>query len=484
MRIKASYQENEFLPELNGNPLTEALMFQDRDELIDALTYVPSYPTNFKQAPQYAKEFILKKLKTTHIPQPILSDLYSTITTLILERYASYHPMSAEHRRKLLQLSDLDTKVGTDEDDKALRLIGSTTAPSVLTDGQSGSGKTTMIRNTLATIPQVVVHNSYRGQRFRQDQLVWISMDLPTNASPKALALNFFHAVDEALGCTNYHGAWSKKERATVESHQNAMRLVAETHHLGIIHIDEIQFMLKYASSKDSPSLTVIEGLFNKLGIPVVLSTTTQGLALFDTANGENQFVDMTTTRRMLSERQYSCKLHKANSEFFNQLFDALFPPELCTEGRFPSEDFRRKFHHYSLGLPFMMVRLAHLHHETTYRRIARKPDNKGTIKTDCIESLEKTYERQFKLIHPALENLRAGNELEYERKVLDRGGLKKFFDTAKESEHKKKVKKLSNTEPKSDSLVEKQEHKVEVKKRQNKNIEDEFADFATGIEE
>jgi len=443
MKIKAKYCEDEFIPDLNGNPLVEALSFMDTGELLEKLTYVYAFPDNFSKAPQYAKEYLLKKLKATHIPQPIQPEFYSTVTSSILDRYGSYHPFSAEHRRKLNQLAEAVA-------DKELSFdIGQfTTASSSLIDGQSGSGKTTMIRNTLNMLPQVIEHNNYKGKPFRQDQLVWVSFDLPATASPKAMALNFFKAVDTAIDFDQYYKEWSKKSSGkSVDSHLNAMRLVAESHHLGIVHIDEIQFMLKYPQSKgtEKPSLSVLEALFNKIGVPVLLSTTTQGLALFDTANGENQFVDMTTTRRMLSERQYTCKLHKANSTFFEQLFEALFPPQICIEGKIPSYEFKLQFHHHSCGLPSMMVRLAHLHHETTYRRLNKSQNGNTCIRTDDITSLNKTYNKQFKLIHPALESLRAGNELAFEKQVISRGGIKKFFDEATEKEGRKRLKRLSN---------------------------------------
>ncbi len=179
MKIKAKYCEDEFIPDLNGNPLVEALSFMDTGELLEKLTYVYAFPENFSRAPQYAKEYLLKKLKATHIPQPIQPEFYSTVTSSILDRYGSYHPFSAEHRRKLNQLAEAVT-------DKELSFdIGQfTTASSSLIDGQSGSGKTTMIRNTLNMLPQVIEHNNYKGKPFRQDQLVWVMRwTLPITAS-------------------------------------------------------------------------------------------------------------------------------------------------------------------------------------------------------------------------------------------------------------------------------------------------------------
>lgn len=479
MRAKAKYQKDEFLTEINGNPLIEALSFLDKEELLEQLTRVPKFPENFLQAPLYAKEYMLKKLKKAHIPLPNLPDFYSTVTTLILERYSTYHPISAEHRRKQLQLAD-----ATINPKRGVELLSCTTAPSTLVGGQSGSGKTTMIRSSLAMQTQVIEHESYKGQLFRQDQLVWVSFDLPSTASKKALALNFFKAVDTALGNTNYYEKWSKRSRQSVDSHLNAMQLIAETHHIGIVHIDEIQFMLKYSQGKDTPSLSSLEALFNKIGVPIILSTTTQGLALFDTANGENQFVDMTTTRRMLSERQFTCKLHKADSLFYRQLFCALFPPQICTENKIPNSKFELQFHKHSCGLPFMMVRLAHLHHETTFRRLHKRQDGATKIKTDDIDSLNKTYDTQFRLIDKALENLRNGNELAFEKQFTRKGGINKFFVEAEGKQGGKLLRKqsaASNTHGNNADLP-----KSNVAKSVNKKIKltDDFDDFLTGMED
>jgi hypothetical protein len=480
MRIKAIYSEDEFIPELEGNPLTEALPHIEGAELLKILTHIPEIPDNFQKAPQYAKEFQLRKLKKAHIPQAIMTGLYESIYSAILDRYNAYHPMSAKHMRKQLQLAE----VAVNKVKFSSEGIYSSIAPSMLVDGQSGSGKTTLIRSTLHMLPQVIEHESYKGRLFRQDQLVWVSFDLPSTASKKALALNFFKAVDAALGIDKYHKKWSEKPRESVDSHLNAMQLIAETHHIGIIHIDEIQFMLKYPQGKDTPSFAVLEALFNKLGVPVILSTTTQGLALFDTDNGENQFVDMTTTRRMLSERQFTCKIHKAEDKFFNQLFDALFPPQVCTEGKPPGREFRLRFHRHSCGLPFMMVRLAHLHHETIFRLREKLPQKAESIQTDDIDSLNKTYNKQFRLIHRALENLRNGNDLAFEKLLASKGGINKFFDEAKENERKKQIKNLTPSSSKGNKTASTKSSQVTKTKSAKVNPTDEFDGFLTGMGE
>ena len=416
MKINAKYQLHP-VSSLNGNPLTEAIpVCTDKEALRSQLTHIPDIGQNIWELPEVYQQVELKKLDCLHLPVPYVDALYNKFMSLILDGYSKYNPFSADVTRLQIQAAI----AARDNDFLQGNLVNRTTAPSVLIHGESGSGKTTATRRALSIIPQVITHEHYQGKPFKQDQLVWLSFDLPSTASIKGLALNFFAAVDLAL-TTTYYDDWKDKSQRTVERHLGQMQVIALTHHLGLVHIDELQFMLEYRKSKSTPTFITIEALFNKLGIPIVLSSTSSGRNLL--LNDTKSF-DFTTTRRLLNDREYKLSIYRLGDSFFTEMFKALFPRVLSTENNIPSDEFKQKFHFYTCGLPAIMTRLAFLHHETIIQLRARKPDKAQKYNTNDINLLGRVFKNQFSLISGALQNLRTGNIEEYETAVtgVDRG--------------------------------------------------------------
>jgi hypothetical protein len=410
MKKEAIYRKHP-LDSLNGNPLTEAIeVIAHEDELNKKLTFKPTFEKNLTDIPAVYQQVFLERLEKVHVPAPYLYGMYNKFVGLILDGYSKYTPHSAE-TNKLQMAIALAARKGERLEEE---FISRTTAPSVFVHGHSGVGKTKGIRSVLNVIPQVIKHNKFEDKIFRQDQLVWISLDMPSTPSTKGLALNFFNAVDEALD-TDFYEQWKDKSHYSVERHLSQMQSIAVAHHLGLAHIDELQFMLKYKNSKNAPSFTTIEALFNKLGIPIVLSSTTSGREMF---LSDTKSPDFTITRRLLTNREYQFSLYGVKSKFFNSLFDALFPESFCKSSEMPDKQFKQVFCYLTCGLPAMMTRLAILHHESIAMLKNKYPDKADTYRTGDVERLHKTYNNQFSLIAGALDNLRAGNIQQFDEDV------------------------------------------------------------------
>jgi hypothetical protein len=439
MRTKANYKKHP-LPSANGNPLVEALhVYDDMNLLLDEIQQTLDVDDFWSMNTIY-QQALLQDFARIYVPAPQFAGLYNKFMALLINNYSRSNPFSAKHSATKYELARVKGSA-TNSGLNTSSSLNRTTAPTLMVHGLSGMGKTTEILAVLSCIPQVIEHHKYNGRYYRQDQLVWLSIDLPATPSIKALALNFFLAVDKALGNTDYYGEWSKKNNSSVDKHLNGVRQVASVHELGLIHIDELQFMLKYAKSKDSPTLQVLEALFNKLGIPLILSCTNQGLELFEMPASRNDvLVDMTTTRRMLNDRDFNFALHRESSLHFNDLFEAFFPTGLQWPGIQLGEDFRRKYFELSCGLPAIMSRLAHLYHETHMQ--LRERSSKQLPKP--VQLLEYVYKHQFKLIDPALRQLRQNNIKQYENLVTQEGQHKAAFsDKEKPAMKQKREKKM-----------------------------------------
>ena len=131
----------------------------------------------------------------------------------------------------------------------------------------------------------------------------------------------------------------------------------------------------------------------------MVLSCTLEGLELFEPIPSKDQskYLDMTTTRRMLDDREFVFGTYPLDSDEFINIFTDFFPETIC-RGGVPTDAFKAEFHRLSVGIPAIINRLAKLHHEQVI--ITKK-------KTDDIAILNQVYKTQFRHIDFALEQLR-----------------------------------------------------------------------------
>ncbi|MEO2278846.1 AAA family ATPase [Pseudoalteromonas pernae] len=425
--FKAQYKQHP-LKQYSENPLLEALHFETNEEKLRQQVSVTI--SDFEESEMLSaiyQKAVVQELSTLHIPLPQFTAIYNKCAALLLNSYKYRNPMSADSQAIKVELGN------NFHDKKRFSNCGRlkrTTAPSVLIHGVSGSGKTTTIRHALQCLPQVIEHSSYQGKMYKQKQLVWVSFDLPATASLKALALNFFAAVDDAIG-TTYYEKWNALNRSSVDQYLNALRVVAETHELGLVHIDELQFMLRYAKSKESPTLTVLEALFNKLGIPVLLSCTSEGLELFRSEVNTSITLkpNITTSRRMSNDREFRFALHEKDSGYFNSFFEALFKWSL---EKYSSDDinkFKDVFHQLSCGLPAIMTRLAQLFYEFKFDLIHKGALRINDQKIEAeIKLLLSVYNNQFSLIAQGLSMLRQGHCDTFEEAIRKTPGSKPSF--------------------------------------------------------
>lgn len=416
-RIEATYKTH--LDEsLNNSPLTEAIeVITSAREVIEILRRQATIQNNYWDLPSVYKKTQQRQLTIVHEPHPWAPVLYEDVVSQMLFGLIKRHPFdpdTVKMQMDLARIARLKKKEDINNELFKTEHFWQTTAPCSVGHGLSGSGKTTTIRNVLMLIPQVIQHHKYQGKLFRQDQLTWISFDLPPSHSPKALALNFFRAIDDALG-TNYFDIWSKRSKDSIEHHYAAMQLVAAVHYLGFIHIDEVQFMTNYPKSKESPSLPIIESLFNKIGVPTLLTCTPEGMELFETIpdpEDDHQLPNFTLTRRVFSEESYKFTVCNYQSEFFNNLFNELFPKGLSLNGHPPTESFKKDFYKLSAGLPAIIVRLARLYHKTAATLEKTKEQLDPTV------LLHSVFDTKFSMLKETLELLRQGKEEAFENKL------------------------------------------------------------------
>lgn len=147
--------------------------------------------------------------------------------------------------------------------------------------GMSGVGKTTGLIRVLNLYPQIIIHTNYKRKKFTRTQVVWLILECPKDGSTKALCTKFFKAIDYVMGGgTTYSRDYGKESRSTNDL-MDSMANVAATHQLGVLIIDEIQYLNVAKSGGAEEMLNFFVNLVNTIGLPVVLVGTYDAAPLF-----------------------------------------------------------------------------------------------------------------------------------------------------------------------------------------------------------
>ncbi|MGA3715912.1 ATP-binding protein, partial [Escherichia coli] len=100
------------------------------------------------------------------------------------------------------------------------------------------------------------------------------------NGSLKEICLNFFRALDRALG-SNYERRYGLK-RHGIETMLALMSQIANAHALGLLVIDEIQHLSRSRSGGSQEMLNFFVTMVNIIGVPVMLIGTPKAREIFE----------------------------------------------------------------------------------------------------------------------------------------------------------------------------------------------------------
>ncbi len=263
----ANYQKTG-VPDFDGNPLIEALPPNYTEEdIVEHLSYAPDLPAKIRRLPSHTRRCVLaSQIRTLFQPLSLHFDLERRLAQSLRTGYLLRNPCSKRRQSSTGGNSQLFTP-------------GLRTSPSLQTAplglsliGMSGMGKTTSLVGILQGLyPQVIVHSRYNGQPLILQQVPWLIVSCPSDgASLKELCNNFFSEMDALLG-TKYEEQYKGE---TAEQLGRAMATVASVQALGLLVIDEIQFLNAARSGGHERLLNFFVELVNTIGIPVVMVGT------------------------------------------------------------------------------------------------------------------------------------------------------------------------------------------------------------------
>ena len=282
-RVIAVYQAST-IPAYQGNPLIEALpplnSFIDDSSALKGNLQCTS--EDIHQSGVDRAHSICRVIDDFFQPLSQHIQLHERISLMIRGGYVGRNPETGDWARHIQNGYERVLSGNL----KAIKFTEvNSTAQSMTLIGCSGNGKTTAMKQLLSLYPQVIYHPN-----TNLEQIVYLKIDCSHDGSLKELCLNFFRAIDKALGTSNYEKQYSMSKRPSIETLLAAMAQVANAHALGVLIIDEIQHHSRSRSGGSEKMLNFFVTLVNTIGLPVILVGTPRARKIFE--------ADMRSARR------------------------------------------------------------------------------------------------------------------------------------------------------------------------------------------
>ncbi|MFQ2905705.1 AAA family ATPase [Aeromonas allosaccharophila] len=329
--------------------------------------------------------------------------LYDQIRRMIEAGYARRNPIGADVRR-ILAAIDRD-KAEPWKASHVLELELSVQY-SLLLLGLSGRGKSTMVRQICKQLHQTLEHSCYtdhQGNEFviNRTQVTYLYVEVHDRRGQKALLLNLLESLDAITGESYSHAHRSRSVNELISVVQKSFI----GHGVGLLILDEAQNLAKSAKSEvisnnEKTTMKFLEELFNRVGIPLMFVGTLATMKLFES--------EMTLTRRATKNgfmQLVSCELE---SSFWHRFIRLICQTRLLKNQTTSEDVLRQHIHYLSAGIPAIatsLVRaaLSYLTH--------LKPQDQDL----SIAALDHTFNREFKILNPALTALRKGDYYQFE---------------------------------------------------------------------
>lgn len=392
----ATYQSISAPAAYIGNPLIEALpnIFSE-DDVDKEIRHIPNVASTIERSlPPHERIHCVSAIEDVVIPLPIAFEVEAALSVLIRRGYAARNPFNRGWRRKHFSIKK---EMSEPLEEYQVR---SKSVPAIMVTGVSGNGKTTLAETLLEMYPQTIVHTKYNNESFNVKQLVWIAVNASFDASLRGLILSMFGAVDAALG-KNYRQQY-EKSKLTIDTLIGNLAQVFTTHHLGVLFIDEIQCLMLRGDKEAELALSLFLKIGNVCRVPIVFGGTYAAVKLFSKV--------ARNARRVCSGGYFDLALPtKYDDVVWNKLVVGVVwkkyqwvnkPAPLTAE-------LRKKIFHYSQGILAIFIAL---------HRAAQVHAIRHNLETVDEKVLKIVYDRQFVLMHNALEALRSNKKNRLEK--------------------------------------------------------------------
>jgi len=390
IRIPEAVYKKQGLPEYDCNPFITALpLINDRKTAIALLLSTPDFAEEeLAYGPEIRVHAMQRLITDFFQPQAQHINLETRISILIRQGYIGRNPATPDFIKHLNNGYD---RIINKDISLTTRTDVNVTANSFSIIGPSGCGKSKAIEKILKQYDSVIYHPD-----LKLTQIPCLKLECPSNGSLKQLCKSFFIALDKRLG-SKYKSKYGKA-RAGVDEMVAEMAHLANLHAIGVLIIDEIQNLSVHRSGGEASMMNFFVTLVNDIGIPVILVGTPKARRLLAK--------DFSQARRGSGLGSVMWERLKQDGHW-EKLTDLMWRYQWLHRKTELTDEIRNVLYDCSQGVIDILVKLFVL---SQWRAMLTK--------TEALSAglIQKTYQDEFKVVHPMLAALRSGNPDELEK--------------------------------------------------------------------
>ena len=236
----------------SGNPYLEAMPdMLSPEQFARSIASYPPIPHDLAEMSPEERRGLLPSLASIYVPMPYQYAIYDTLYRAIATTYRTADVVESTRAINAYYCGRA-TNYATQAD-----------SGSIL--GVPGCGKTATVHRCLSTMPQVIEHVEYQGQRLFCKQILWLHVECPSDCSVKTLGFGIMAALDRAIG-SKYLQSTQGLRSASASAIAVQTKILLTNHHVGLLVIDEIQNAVTTArkNRQEKPLLRYLVELTNE----------------------------------------------------------------------------------------------------------------------------------------------------------------------------------------------------------------------------
>jgi hypothetical protein len=389
--VTASYIDAQ-IAEYEGHPLINALPpINSAQQTAQLVRRIPEIKAEEVALPAHIRRHAMLRIMDGFLyPTKAHLQLEQTISSMIRQGYLSRNISDKSYQVTLNKVSQMSASDNRNAGNEAL-------VSSVI--GCSGAGKSTAVEAILASYPQVIMH-----PRYQHFQLVWLKVECPHDASVRSLCINFFRALDNALGNDGEYERQYVRPRSNVEMLLGDFARIAALHSIGLLVIDEIQHLERSNSGASERILRFFVQLTNTIKLPILFIGTPKAYELFSpsmrSARRASQFGSINWNR-------FNASMDSGKGTEWDRFFAQLWSLQWFKHPQPLTEEVKALFWDCSQGIAHVAVTLFYL---SQVRAV--------TIGREVIDSalVKDVFNSELHIIRPMIRALQSGREQEIQK--------------------------------------------------------------------
>lgn len=206
-------------------------------DMLRTLIWLPEKPVNMAMVPKHIRAHQLLDVLDFHFPSSIELQLLQTTDLMIRKSYKYRDPRLATTWGAI-----------SGEVRRGSGFLAPALAASV--EGLSGVGKTQASLRCLRYFPQIIRHEEFPRLEGGLSQTVWLSVEAPPSGKSSDMARALMTAWKDATQSSRFDHWLGKDKIVDGMRALDEWRQVANSHFLGVLHLDEVQNLFKLGSLK------------------------------------------------------------------------------------------------------------------------------------------------------------------------------------------------------------------------------------------